>query len=58
MSAIVGVINSIVSAMKGAIPSRMALTFAESAIKNAGRRVASTGGRKMSCLAGRKTVER
>jgi hypothetical protein len=45
MWAIVGVINSIVSAMKGAIPSRMALTFAESAIKNAGRRVAPTGGR-------------
>ena len=56
MSAIVGVINSIVSAMKGAILNRMALTFAESAIRTRAPR--GLYRRKMSCLAGRKTVER
>jgi hypothetical protein len=54
MSAIIGVINGIVSAMKGTIRSRMALTSAESAIKNVGRRVASTGERCHVALVGRR----
>jgi hypothetical protein len=54
MSAIVSLINGFVSVMKGAIPNRMALTFAESAIKNAGRRMASTGGRCYVSQVGRR----